>query len=222
MGNTKKLREKFTAFVNQLSPDECREQLVLAYLQMEKCCKALKGDNVEPVKMMDNGESSDLELFYRCKKVRKELDLLERDSSCRGSEGIRFGINVELVPLDVEFHDLDDEIREFFENNGKRFHVFLSETMNNNGTVPFETLFGLFRDLNGEAGDKEESRFKKGDGVWYMYGDKVQYSVIDYPMKDKDGTVIYRTKSGHNTAECETFGTMDDLLDYLKDNANEG
>ena len=79
MSRSKKLRKRFTAFVSQLSPDQVREQLVLAYLQMERCGQVLRGEDVEPVEMMDNGESSDLELFYQCKKVREELDYLNDD-----------------------------------------------------------------------------------------------------------------------------------------------
>lgn len=78
MSKIKRLRKRFAAFVNQLSPDQVREQLVLAYLQMEKCQTALRGYNVEPVEMMDNGESSDLELFYRCKKAAEELTYLNK------------------------------------------------------------------------------------------------------------------------------------------------
>ena len=78
MGKSKRLGKRFTAFVNQLTPDQVREQLVLAYLQMEKCQNVLKGYDVEPVKMMDNGESSDLELFYRCKKASEELAYLNK------------------------------------------------------------------------------------------------------------------------------------------------
>ena len=77
MSNTEKLREKFSTFVNQLSPDQVREQLILSYLQMERCQQVLQGEDVEPVVMMDNGESSDLELFYRCKKVSEELSYLK-------------------------------------------------------------------------------------------------------------------------------------------------
>lgn len=80
MSKTKKLGKKFAAFVNQLSPDECREQLVLAYLQMEKCMQVLRGMEVKPVAMKDNGESSDLELFYMCKKVREELSTQEQEN----------------------------------------------------------------------------------------------------------------------------------------------
>ena len=78
MSKIERLKKRFSAFVNQLTPDQVREQLVLAYLQMEKCQTVLKGYDVEPVEMMDNGESSDLELFYRCKKVAEELGYLNK------------------------------------------------------------------------------------------------------------------------------------------------
>ncbi len=78
MGKIGKLRKKFTAFVNQLSPDQVREQLILAYLQMEQTQRVLRGENVEPLTMLDNGESSDLELFYSCKKAAEELAYLNK------------------------------------------------------------------------------------------------------------------------------------------------
>ena len=81
MRDDKRLFDKFTAFVGQLSPDEVREQLALAYLQMERCQCVLRGKDVEPVAMMDNGESSDLELFYQCKKVADELSYLNEHFS---------------------------------------------------------------------------------------------------------------------------------------------
>lgn len=82
MANKKKLRKKFTEFVNRMSDDEVRKQLVLAYLQMEKCQQVLRGKDVEPVEMKDNGMSSDLELFYLCKKVREELDFSDDNDEC--------------------------------------------------------------------------------------------------------------------------------------------
>ena len=82
MANKKKLRKKFTEFVNRMSDDEVRKQLVLAYLQMEKCQQVLRGEDVEPVEMKDNGMSSDLELFYLCKKVREELDFVDDNDEC--------------------------------------------------------------------------------------------------------------------------------------------
>lgn len=81
MSKIKRLKKRFAAFVNQLTPDQVREQLILAYLQMETCKKALKGYDVEPVEMMDNGECSDLELFYSCKKAAEELAYLNNELS---------------------------------------------------------------------------------------------------------------------------------------------
>ena len=95
MSMTKKLKKKFTAFTSQLTPDECREQLVLAYLQMEKCMQVLRGADVEPISMMDNGESSDLELFYMCKKVREELDYLTENEGKQDDKKITIGVDVD-------------------------------------------------------------------------------------------------------------------------------
>lgn len=70
------MNDQISAFVATLSESEAREQLVLAYEQMELCRRVLKGEDVEPVEMMDNGLSSDLELFYSCKKNAEELAYL--------------------------------------------------------------------------------------------------------------------------------------------------
>lgn len=57
-------------FVASLSEKEVREQLSLAYQQMELCLEVLNGKKgVKPVVMEDNGLSTDLELFYTCKRV---------------------------------------------------------------------------------------------------------------------------------------------------------
>lgn len=64
-------------FVAILSEKEAREQLSLAYQQMELCIEMLNGkQGVKPVIMKDNGLSSDLELFYRCRRVSGFLDAL--------------------------------------------------------------------------------------------------------------------------------------------------
>lgn len=64
-------------FVASLSEKEAREQLSLAYQQMEQCINVLSGDNdVKPVMMKDNGLSTDLELFYKCKEVAGILNIL--------------------------------------------------------------------------------------------------------------------------------------------------
>lgn len=86
MSKSKKLRKRLTKFVNSLGPDEAREQLLLAYLQMERCRQVLRGEDVEPVTMADNGESTDLELFYQCKKVAEELAYLNDCLSKREDE----------------------------------------------------------------------------------------------------------------------------------------
>jgi hypothetical protein len=70
------LKDIFEKFVNGLTDEEARKELVLAYLQMERCQEALDGNDVEPVEMKDNGQSSDLELFYKCKKAANELAYL--------------------------------------------------------------------------------------------------------------------------------------------------
>ena len=94
MGKNKKLKKTIKEFVSQLTPEQLREQLALAYLQMELCIRALKGENVEPVEMMDNGHSSDLELFYSCKKSAAELAELNRVAArCSGKT---IGFKVEL------------------------------------------------------------------------------------------------------------------------------
>lgn len=168
MNKIERLKKRFTAFVNQLTPDQVREQLVLAYLQMEKCQTVLKGYDVEPESMMDNGESSDLELFYRCKKASEELAYLN-------------GI---------------------FQNR--------------------PDVIALFIRFLGDSDDEESKLcFAKGQEVWYMFGDRVQHSTIEYPMRDTDGVTIYKTKLGHETAECETFCSLEELIKNLKKTVNE-
>lgn len=64
-------------FVAGLSEKEAREQLSLAYQQMELCMRVLNGEKgIDPVTMKDNGLSSDLELFYKCKKVADFLKIM--------------------------------------------------------------------------------------------------------------------------------------------------
>lgn len=66
------MKETIEKFVDSLTPEEIKEQLKLAYIQMERCKQVLNGADVEPVEMKDNGLSSDLELFYSCKKRAAE------------------------------------------------------------------------------------------------------------------------------------------------------
>jgi len=64
-------------FVFSLSEKDVRRELLRAYTQMERCKEVLSGKDTEPVEMMDNGESTDMELFYTCKKKAEEIALLE-------------------------------------------------------------------------------------------------------------------------------------------------
>lgn len=77
------IRRKLESFVGGLTSDETARQLVLAYMQMEHCRRVLKGEDVEPVRMMDNGMSSDLELFYECRKRAEELAILNNIVGCK-------------------------------------------------------------------------------------------------------------------------------------------
>ena len=151
MGKIGKLRKKFTAFVNQLSPDQCREQLVLAYLQMETCKNALKGYDVEPVEMMDNGESSDLELFYRCKKVAEELAYLNQmvhDGKKVGTLELEVKVDtnpaiLSLKELRKEFSKMADSMKPKVLQVGSVFY-FLSKGRIHKSTV--KKVVGLAAD----------------------------------------------------------------------------
>jgi hypothetical protein len=109
MSKIKRLKKRFTAFVNQLTPDQVREQLILSYLQMETCKNALKDYDVEPVEMMDNGESSDLELFYMCKKVREELNYLNQKESKPQGKRITIGVDVDYSEAIKQIKDFKKE-----------------------------------------------------------------------------------------------------------------
>ena len=206
MSKIKRLKKRFTAFVNQLTPDQVRKQLVLAYLQMERCQQVLRGEDVEPVAMKDNGESSDLELFYMCKKVREELAYLNK----MVHEGKKVG-TLELE-VKIDTHEFEKEIDSLCEHLNPRifdFETFLRFT----GGLPKISERFLKRDRSGFL-------FEKGQEVWYMFGDRIQHSTIECPMRDVDGVTIYKTKLGHSTAECETFGSLEELLENLKKTVN--
>lgn len=64
------IEDRIINYVCNLSEQEVRAQLFLCYCQMERCIRLLHGDKkVKPVEMTDNGLSTDLELFYTCKRV---------------------------------------------------------------------------------------------------------------------------------------------------------
>lgn len=117
MSKINRLRKRFTAFVNQLTPDQVREQLVLAYLQMEKCQSVLKGYDVEPETMLDSGESSDLELFYRCKKAAEELAYLNKmvhDGKKIGP--LELEVKIDPNPAILAIRNMCKEMKKFSES----------------------------------------------------------------------------------------------------------
>ena len=189
MSKEGKLRKKFDAFVGRMSRERCREQLVLAYLQMERCCDVLRGEDVEPLAMDDNGESSDLELFYRCKKVRKELDLKDGETLANDN-------SLQILQVSV-----------CGENDAK------------NDFTPDRDTIEAIKAYSRKYFKKR--KFRDGDEVWYMFGDRVQHGNIEHFIIEEDGVAIYKTDLGHETAECETFRTLDELIDYLKRTAHE-
>ena len=203
MSMIKKLKKRFTAFVNQLSPDQVREQLVLAYLQMEQCQRVLRGEDVEPVTMLDNGESSGLELFYRCKKAAEELAYLNQMVHDGNEVGhIEFEVKVDTRNFQNELDKI--KIRDYIKPEDIHLEPFLR----------------FKEELSRITGSLRMPKFGKGQEVWYMFGDRVQHSTIVGIVRKVDGVTIYKTKLGHETAECETFGSLEELLENLKNTVN--
>lgn len=195
MSKIKRLRKRFTAFVNQLTPDQCREQLVLAYLQMEKCQNVLKGYDVEPVEMMDNGDSSDLELFYRCKKAAEELACL----------------NDELFHLKEDYLHLKAE--DFLKGQ------------NNNGRIPFTVKVDVSEEVKRlkkiaesfkELGKNLQPRqLTLGHEVYFLSKGRIHKSILqDFIGMVCDGTgeVVCRVKGYENGIPARyLFGKADEL-----------
>jgi len=63
--------------LSELSKTVLIEQLKLCWKHFHVCAQALDGANVQPVELIacdELGDSDDLELFYKCKKIREEWD----------------------------------------------------------------------------------------------------------------------------------------------------
>lgn len=73
----KEKTDKLKAFIGTLSDSEVRQELLLAYLMMERCKDVMEGKDIEPVTMKENGLDSDLELFFMCKKLKQDNDWLD-------------------------------------------------------------------------------------------------------------------------------------------------
>lgn len=93
----KEKEQRLRDFVSSLSEADAREQLTLAYLQMERCQQVMQGEDVEPVTMMENGLDSDLELFYMCKKLYMESNVSISINCKPGLSGARSHSIPELV-----------------------------------------------------------------------------------------------------------------------------
>lgn len=195
MGKIGKLRKKFTAFVNQLSPDQVREQLVLAYLQMEQSQRVLRGEDVEPLTMLDNGECSDLELFYRCKKAAMELACL----------------NDELFHLKEDYLHLKAE--DFLKGQ------------NNHGRIPFTVKVDVSEEVKRlkkiaesfkELGKNLQPRqLTIGHEVYFLSKGRIHKSILqDFIGMVCDGTgeVVCRVKGYENGIPARyLFGKADEL-----------
>lgn len=205
----KSLKKKLAKFVKTLTEEEARHELLMAYLQMERCQQVLRGEDVEPVTMADNGESTDLELFYLCRKVRSELD------GCRKSDGgkVSVGIDVSVTADDgileclrsiCEGEPSDDAV-----DAVRKFSRLDSDVSDWND---IKRIFFDYVRRNDASG-----KFAVGESIWYMFGDRIQHSRVKGVERDSDGMIIYRTEFGHETIEDETFSSLDDLVEYLND-----
>lgn len=55
--------------LDDLTPAEMREQVVLCHEHFKRCCDVLDGKDVDPVELLDVSDSTDMELFYKCKRA---------------------------------------------------------------------------------------------------------------------------------------------------------
>lgn len=228
MSKIKRLRKRFTAFVNQLTPDQCREQLVLAYLQMEKCQNVLKGYDVEPVEMMDNGDSSDLELFYQCKKAAEELSYLNEMVS-KPDKTIKFGV-------DVDCSEAINQIQKFCEQLSKIGKAAKKHNIPNDAFVLKMDLHKFYEPLKFDTSNdldmlKLREKFRKmaesmklrvlevGTEVYYLSKGRIHKSVVEafVGLVEGDGMPVCKVK-GHDNAIPATYlyATPKELVKILK------
>ena len=123
-------KKVFRKFVDSLTEEQVREQLVLAYLQMEHCNRILHGADVSPVSMLDNGMSTDLELFYECKKVREELDYLSDDEYEEEEEDgnrLTFSLGIDTSGLEEGLERAREMIREFNKSATSTFKIAVED-----------------------------------------------------------------------------------------------
>lgn len=201
MGRNKTLRKKINAFINQLTPDEIREQLVLAYMQMERCNQVLRGESVEPVPMMDNGLSSDLELFYSCKKTAEELAYLNGIVSKKDSKKIKFDVEFNCEEAIKKMKALSDCFNRF---PNKGFAIQMKYVPKHNA-IEFSGLeemdaFAIDVDVLRKFIEKEcgcDKGFKIDIGktpVYFLYHGRIHKNFIKEIMglEENSGEPIFR------------------------------
>lgn len=188
MSKFRKIKKKLSQFVNQLTPDQVREQLVLAYLQMERCKQVLRGADVEPVAMLDNGECSDLELFYLCKKLREELDLNNQKEKKPKGESITIGVDVDCSDAIKHLKDFKKSIDGFRSRLPRiKSRKLTDEIVMNVGKI-ISTHVSFSKDHQCAYFIDQTNRVFKG-ATWYL-----------------------------NEQGIENFETLDDLRQYLLQN----
>ena len=229
MGKSKRLRKRFEAFVNQLSPDQVREQLVLAYLQMEKCIKALKGYDVEPVEMLDNGDSSDLELFYRCKKVAEELSHLNEIAS-KPDKTIKFGVKFDCSGAIKSFRGLRKSLDELHNAAMKHYeqsfepYVLKVDLSKFYEPLKFDTsneldMFNLRKKFKEMAKDMKLRVLQEGTEVYFLSKGRIHKSKVKEVIGLEQATgvpVCY--VNGHDTIIPATYlyATSKMLVENIK------
>ena len=86
--------------VDGLSAAEARKQLHLAFRHMDCCLRALRGEDVKPVDMIDTDESIAQELFWECVKCSSEINVLN-DILDSGDEWTDYAL---LLPADFDYY----------------------------------------------------------------------------------------------------------------------
>ena len=69
--------------LSELSKTVLIDQLHLCWRHFRACAQALRGEDVQPVELLeceDLGDCDDLELFYLCRKTSEELSYLNRQN----------------------------------------------------------------------------------------------------------------------------------------------
>lgn len=92
-----KKEQQIAMLVDGLSAKEARKQLHLAYRHMDRCRRALLGEDTLPVDILDTEDSIAQELYWQCVRCSEELDCVDEEPS------------VEIIiPTVIEFYSTCD------------------------------------------------------------------------------------------------------------------